>query len=125
VQEEVLGEGAFVSPRGYFIIGDKEQLPEDYDRNITSKVEGVIPYELAWEAALKYLSRFPRQVLEDPVKFYEKVYEPVRDHFIELVVKELADEEAEEETAKIERPRGHVKPSQEKKYGLFKWMKKT
>jgi len=124
VQEEVLGEGAFVSPRGYFIIGDKEQLPEDYDRNITNKIEGVVPYELAWEAALKYLSRFPRQVLEDPVKFYEKAYEPVRDHFIELVVKELADEETGEETAKIERPRGHVKPSQEKKYGLFKWMKK-
>ena len=128
VQVDVLGEGAFVSPRGYFVIGDKEQLPEDYDRNITNKIEGVIPYELAWEAALKYLSRFPRQVLEDLVKFYEKAYEPVRDHFIELVVKELADEETGNEGVEkrqVRETREYVRPSQEKKYGLFKWVKKT
>lgn len=127
-QVEVLGEGAFQSPRGYFIIGDKEQLPEDYDKNITSKIEGVISYELAWEAALKYLSKFPRQVLEDPIKFYEKVYEPIRDHFIELVIKELADEEVKEETyesKETRQPRQHVKPSQDKTHGLFKWVKKT
>ncbi|MCC6035024.1 MAG: hypothetical protein LM567_06000 [Desulfurococcaceae archaeon] len=127
-QVEVLGEGAFQSPRGYFIIGDKEQLPEDYDKNITSKIENVIPYELAWEAALKYLSRFPRQVLEDPIKFYEKIYEPIRDNFIELVVRELADEEVKEETSETreqKQPRQYVKPSQEKTYGLFKWVKKT
>jgi len=127
-QVEVLGEGAFQSPRGYFIIGDKEQLPEDYDKNIASKIEGVISYELAWEAALKYLSKFPRQILEDPIKFYEKVYEPIRDRFIELVVKELADEEVKEEIGEFketQQPRQHVKPSQDKTRGLFKWVKKT
>lgn len=123
---EVLGESVFTSPRGFFVIGDKEQLPEDYDKNITSKIESIIPYDLAWEAALKYLSRFPRQVLEDPIKFYEKVYEPVRDHFVELVVKELADEETSEEPEETsqETQREHrAKQAGEKKYGLFKWMK--
>jgi hypothetical protein len=123
---EVMEEEVFISPRGFFVIGDKEQLPEDYDKNIASKIESVIPHDLAWEAALKYLSRFPRQVLEDPVKFYEKAYEPIRDHFIDLVVRELADEDTREEPIEISRemrrePR--VKSAGEKKYGLFRWMK--
>ncbi|MET1101627.1 MAG: hypothetical protein ABWW69_04020 [Pyrodictiaceae archaeon] len=46
----------------------------------------VIPYEVAWEAALKYLSKFPKNTLLDPRRFYEEVYEPVRDYFIEKVV---------------------------------------
>ena len=125
---EILEEDVLVSPRGYFIIGDKEQLPEDYDKNIASKIESIIPYELAWEAALKYLSRFPRQVLEDPVKFYERVYKPVRDNFVELVVNELADEETMEEiseTREVKQPEKDTKPSKPRSHGLFKWVKKT
>jgi hypothetical protein len=119
---EATGEEAFVSPRGFFVMGDKEQLPEDYDKNVAAKIEEVIPYELAWEAALKYVSKFPRQVLEDPSKFFERVYEPVRDHFIELVIKELADEETKksEEKSQEQKPRPHVT----KTYGLYKWMKR-
>ncbi|MGB9816270.1 MAG: hypothetical protein ACPLQS_01575 [Desulfurococcaceae archaeon] len=121
---EVAGEEAYVSPRGFFMIGDREQSPGDYDRNIASKINQVIPYEVAWEAALKYLARFPETTLRDQRLFYEKVYEPVRDRFKELV-EQLADEEAGEdkkpEVKEKERVREHGKP---KAHGLFKWVKK-
>jgi len=42
-----MGEAVLTSPRGFFVIGDKEQLPEDYDKNIASKIESIIPYEPA------------------------------------------------------------------------------
>ena len=84
--EKVLGEEVPVSPRGWYMIGDKEQLPEDYDREIASKINSVIPYQEAWEKALEYLKQFPENVLRDPQKFYKQVYEPVRDKFIEKVV---------------------------------------
>lgn len=87
------GEEVFTSPRGWFVIGDKEQLPEDYDRNVTSKINGVIPYDIAWEAALKYVSSFPKEVLTSQREFYEKVYLPVRDAFIEKVVEGEAEAE--------------------------------
>lgn len=84
--EKVLGEEAPVSPRGWYMIGDKEQLPEDYDREIASKINAVIPYREAWEKTIEYLKQFPEQVLRDPQKFYKQVYEPVRDSFIEKVI---------------------------------------
>ncbi len=82
---EAAGEEAFVSPTGYFTMGGQEQRPEDYDRQIAERINAVIPYEKAWKAALNYLRKFPRNVLTDPRKFYEKVYKPVRDNF-ELVL---------------------------------------
>ncbi len=84
--EKVLGEEVPVSPRGWFMIGDREQLPEDYDENIASKINAIVPYEKAWKKALEYLKQFPENVLRDPQKFYKLVYEPVRDRFIEKVV---------------------------------------
>lgn len=93
-------EEAFVSPRGYFVMGDREQTPEDYDRYVAQKIDAAVPYEVAWEAALKYVSKFPKHVLLDQQKFYRLVYEPVRDRFIEEVVKEKALEEAEEKEPK-------------------------
>ena len=89
-------EEAYVSSRGYFVMGDREQTPEDYDRYVAQKIDAVVPYEVAWEAALKYVSKFPKHVLLDQQKFYKLVYEPVRDRFIEEVVTEKAIEEAEE-----------------------------
>jgi len=79
-------DGVEVSPSGLFIIGGKEQTPEDYDKNVIRKVETALPYEIVWNAALKYVSRFPKHILIDPQKFYEYVYEAVRDNFIKKVI---------------------------------------
>ena len=80
-------EGVFISPSGWFIIGDKEQRPEDFDREIVEKIEGVVPFKVAWNAALEYLRRFPKSILLDQQRFFKEVYEKVRDDFIEKVIK--------------------------------------
>ncbi len=79
-------EGSFISERGWFIIGDKEQLPSDYDKEIARKIDSVVPYNLAWEKAVEYLKRFPKNVLLSQRKFYE-AYKKVRDVFIDKIVK--------------------------------------
>ena len=83
-------EVTFITRDGWFIIGDKEQLPSDYDREVVDKIRVVMPYERAWEKAIKYVSRFDKKVLLSQQDFYKKVYEPVRDRF-------LKSEELEEE----------------------------
>ncbi len=84
--EERLGdEVAYISDQGFFVIGNQIQRPEDYDRQIASRIEGVVPYDEAWKAALNYLTRFPREVLENQKEFYEKIYLSVRDRFEEIV----------------------------------------
>jgi len=102
---QVGDETAFVSERGWFVIGGEEQRPEDYDRQIVQHIEGVVPYERAWQAALEYLRGFNREVLLDQQRFFKEVYEPVRDRFLEDVVLNP-------------RKRG-PKPE-----GLFKWLGK-
>ena len=73
---------------GLFIIGDKVQTPSDYDREIAKKINSVVPYEEAWRKALEYLSKFPKEYLEDQRLFFERVYRPVRDTFLEKLLKE-------------------------------------
>lgn len=83
---EMLGdEGAYVSPRGWFALGDVEQTPSDYDKQIAKKIDAVIPYEEAWRAALEYLKSFPRSVLLDQQRFFNEVYKPVRDDLLSIV----------------------------------------
>jgi len=84
--EEVLGECVEVSPRGYYVIGGKEQFPEDYDENIIKKISRITDYEKAWRAALDYVSQFPESVLKDQQKFYKIVYEPIRDIFFKQIL---------------------------------------
>jgi len=85
--ENVGDEQAPVSERGWFMMGDQEQLPQDYDRQIAEKIEKVIPYEIAWEAALEYVSKFPEHVLKSQRDFFELVYKPIRDKFFEIIKK--------------------------------------
>ncbi len=85
-QVSVLGEPVTISPRGWYGMGGEEHLPKHYDENIARKIEVVIPYEIAWKAALNYLKRFPRELLVDQQKFFKHVYQPVRDSFIEEVI---------------------------------------
>ncbi len=85
---EVLGECIEVSPRGYYMIGGKEQTEYDYDQQVTRKIRYIIDPEKAWRAALEYVSSFPEEILRHPGKFYKYVYEPVRDtFFLELLEK--------------------------------------
>lgn len=79
-------ETAFMSNGGWFIIGDQEQKPGDYDRQIAQHINSVVSYEKAWQAALEYLKNFKSEVLLDQQKFFKEVYEPVRDRFFEDVI---------------------------------------
>jgi hypothetical protein len=85
LEEHVGDEVAYLSKDGFFAIGDQVQRPEDYDRQIAGKIDSVIPYDQAWDAAIRYISTFPREVLLDQRGFFEKVYKPVRDRFLEVV----------------------------------------
>ncbi len=85
---EVAGEKVQASENGYYVMGGIEQRPEDYDRYVARKFEEAgIRYDEAWEKALEYIRRFPKTILIDPQKFYKEVYEPVRDKFIEKILK--------------------------------------
>ncbi|MGC9169610.1 MAG: hypothetical protein ACP5HD_02565 [Thermoproteus sp.] len=84
---EIAGEEVQVDEEtGLFMIGGKPQRPQDYDREVAWKIDLVVPYQRAWEAAVQYVSSFPREVLESQSRFYKRVYEPVRDTFLEAVV---------------------------------------
>lgn len=77
-------EGAYISNRGWFKIGDKDQTPKEYDATIVRRIEQIVPYEEAWETALNYLRRFDKEILLSQKQFYELVYKPVRDKFPEI-----------------------------------------
>jgi len=80
--EQLGNEKAFVSPRGWFTMGDDEQTPADYDRQIARRIEAAaIPYENAWAAAIKHVNGFPRETLLNQQRFYSEVYRSVRDTF--------------------------------------------
>jgi len=79
-------EKAFLGPSGYFMMGGKEQTPRDFERAVAAKVDAVVPFDKAWRAAVEYVKRFSREKLLSQQAFYEEVYKPVRDSFIERVV---------------------------------------
>ena len=84
--EQLGDERAFVSPRGWFIIGNTEQKPSDYDRQIAKRIEATaISHEAAWTAAIEYLKTFPKETLLDQQKFYREAYRPIRDSFLSLI----------------------------------------
>ena len=88
--ERVLGECVQRGPRGYFAFGGEEQTPRDFDREVVTKLRGLVDWERAWRAAVEYVRSFPEEVLRDPQRFFRYVYEPVRDTFF---VKLLRGEE--------------------------------
>lgn len=74
-------EGVYVGPSGWFMIGNKEQKPDDFMREIARRIEEVMPFEEAWKLALEYVGKFDKKILLDQEKFYSHVYKPVRDTF--------------------------------------------
>ncbi|MGC9133069.1 MAG: hypothetical protein ACP5GJ_01530 [Nanopusillaceae archaeon] len=85
-------EAPYNKNTGLFHIGDKDQTPEDYDKEIIDKVNSIINYNIAWNFALEYLKRFPKEVLEDHQEFYKRIYEPIRDKFFEELLKNIKKE---------------------------------
>jgi hypothetical protein len=83
-------EGAYTSEEGWYIIGEESQLPQDYDRQIASKIDPILPYERAWSSSLEYLRGFPRSDLLEQGKFFTEIYRTVRDSFLEEVVERKA-----------------------------------
>ncbi|RLG84316.1 MAG: hypothetical protein DRO40_01750 [Thermoprotei archaeon] len=92
---EVAGECVQTSPRGYFMIGDQEQTPIDFDQQVMKKISFVIDPDKVWRIVLDYVKEFPEYVLKDPQKFFKYVYEPIRDEFFKQVI----------EKGKIEAPK--------------------
>ena len=85
--KEVCGEEVPVAEDGFFAMGGVVQTPRDYDRQVAFNISSAVPYEEAWKAAVEYVKKFPRGVLTDQQRFFKEVYEPVRDSFIEKVLK--------------------------------------
>jgi len=84
--EQLGDEVAYVSPRGWFMIGGAEQTPSDYDRQIAKRIKtAAILYDDAWTAAINYLKGFPREALLSQQSFYREVYSPIRDIFHTLL----------------------------------------
>lgn len=77
----VLGECVKTSVKGYYEIGEQEQTPYDFDKQVILKLKPIVDPDKLWEEAVEYVLAFPRYVLEDPGMFYKYVYEPVRDSF--------------------------------------------
>ncbi len=63
--------------RAYFIIGEKPQKVDDFDKQIESRFKG--RFEEAWKEALKIVKGFDRETLLSQRGFYEQVYKPRRD----------------------------------------------
>ncbi len=85
-RQMVVEDEVQISPRGWFVMGDQEQLPEDFDRQIRTKFDAVLPFDLVWHLAIDYVKRFPENIIRNPNRFFKYVYEPVRDSFFERVV---------------------------------------
>lgn len=74
-------EGAYLSENGWFKIGNQEQKPTDFEREVIDKIADVMPFEEAWKVAIEYLKKFDKETLLDQRKFFEEVYKPIRDKF--------------------------------------------
>jgi len=86
--EKLGDEVAYTSPNGWFMIGDTEQTPRDYDRQIARRIEATVGYDKAWLAAIEYLKGFPKATLLEQRRFYNEAYKPVRDSFHKLIRRE-------------------------------------
>ncbi|MEM0027500.1 MAG: hypothetical protein QXT53_05835 [Ignisphaera sp.] len=117
-------DGVETSSDGFFMIGGRVQTPDEFDRNVVRKIEAIAPFDIVWEATLKYISRFPKHILVDPQKFYKHVYEPVRDGFTKKVVEEIIEPPPQQlYVKKDERKPVDVEPII-KHASLMKWAKK-
>lgn len=64
-----------------FTIGGKTQTRQDFQRQIEARFGG--RYKEAWEEAIDYVGRFPREKLLSGSEFFSSVYRPKRDELAE------------------------------------------
>ena len=83
IEERIGDEVAFKSRDGWFIIGGQKQKPIDFDRQVAARFGEA--FEKYWEAAVRYVKNFPREVLESQREFYKRVYLPIRDRVDKLL----------------------------------------
>ncbi len=98
VEERIGDEVAFRLPGGWFVIGGQAQKPIDFDRQVALRFGK--DFEKFWNAAIQYVKRFPREVLESQREFYEKVYLPARDNPTLILERGKASKRVDRETSR-------------------------
>jgi len=73
-----------------FTIGGKTQTPEDFKKQVSSRFGRI--FEKAWEDALSLLRKENKSTLLSQKRFYEEVYKPNRDIFVERWAKMVVEE---------------------------------
>ncbi len=87
--EEVVGdEVVYRVPGRWYMIGGQEQTPRDFDRQVVQRFGGQKTFQKYWEAALRYIQRFPLETIKSQREFYEKIYLPVRDNIDKILREE-------------------------------------
>jgi hypothetical protein len=66
-----------------FTIGDKDQTPADFQRQIAARFGSKVNFESAWDEAMKIVKSYDRPTLESRQRFYSDVYKPRRDELSE------------------------------------------
>lgn len=62
-----------------FTIGDQQQTPETFQRQVIARFGTPENFRAAWEEALRTVTKYDRAALESPTRFYSEVYRPRRD----------------------------------------------
>jgi len=96
VEERIGDEVAFRLPGGWFTIGGQIQKPIDFDRQVALRFGR--DFEKFWNAAIRYVKGFPREVLESQREFYERVYLPARDNPALILERGRASKRVDRET---------------------------
>jgi hypothetical protein len=75
-------EEAIQDPRAAaltFVIGDEDQTPAAFDRQVAARFGTKENFRLAWEEAVGLMERADRETLLSRRRFYDEVYKPRRD----------------------------------------------
>ena len=62
-----------------FVIGERDQTPEEFERAVTSRFTNPVSFHAAWDEAMRVVGEYDRATLESRQRFYEDVYRPRRD----------------------------------------------
>jgi hypothetical protein len=66
-----------------FRIGDKDQSPAEFDRQIAARFGSKENFRDAWDESMRIVGAYDRGALESRSRFYGEVYKPRRDDLVE------------------------------------------